>query len=489
MMEIQGSSNIARWRDQPQVMVRELFGVEPDPWQDDALIAFPKSPRLAMKACKGPGKTAVLAWIGWNFLLTRPHPMCGATSTSGANLKANLWTELARWRNKSELLQATFELTKSTIFAKDHPETWKMEARTWAKDADASQIGTALAGIHAEYVLWLADESGDYPDSILPTLEGIFAGEPKEAHVVQAGNPLMLSGPLYHACTTARRLWKVVEITADPDDPKRSSRISVEHARQQIEQWGADSPWVLVNIFGKFPPSSINALIGPEAVREAMQRSYKENDIRSAPRILSVDVARFGDDKSVINKRQGLQMFKPMMYRNIDSTQGAGAVSREWTEWGADACFIDMTGGWGSGWFDQLVLLGKAPIGIQYAGEAHNKTRYFNKRCEMAFDLVEWIKRGGALYESDELLAALTNTTYTFKGDRFLLEPKEDVKVKLGYSPDEFDAAMGSFAQPITPASRVRRQPPPVDYNPFGELDRVVRGSYAQQDYDPYRNT
>ena len=50
-----------------------------------------------MKSCAGPGKTALLAWLGWNFLLTRPHPMVGATSVNAANLRANLWTELARW--------------------------------------------------------------------------------------------------------------------------------------------------------------------------------------------------------------------------------------------------------------------------------------------------------------------------------------------------------------------------------------------------------
>src|SRR5205814_1739641 len=71
------------WRQKPQAFVRELFGVTPDAWQDEALEAFPHSPRLAMKACKGPGKTAVLAWIAWNFLVTRLHPMIGATSSSG----------------------------------------------------------------------------------------------------------------------------------------------------------------------------------------------------------------------------------------------------------------------------------------------------------------------------------------------------------------------------------------------------------------------
>ena len=55
-------------------MVREIFGAEPDPWQEEALELFPTTPRIAMKACKGPGKSTVLAWIAWNYLLTRPHP-------------------------------------------------------------------------------------------------------------------------------------------------------------------------------------------------------------------------------------------------------------------------------------------------------------------------------------------------------------------------------------------------------------------------------
>jgi hypothetical protein len=54
--------------------VREQFGVVPDPWQDEVLAAFPRNQRLAMKACKGPGKTAVLAWLAWNFLVVNQEP-------------------------------------------------------------------------------------------------------------------------------------------------------------------------------------------------------------------------------------------------------------------------------------------------------------------------------------------------------------------------------------------------------------------------------
>lgn len=478
---------LAEWREHPAQMVRELFHVQPDAWQEEALEAFPRERRLAMKSCKGPGKTAALAWLGWNFMLTRPFPIVGVTSISGDNLKANLWTELARWRNKSPLLMRLFEQTKTEIFSREHPQTWRMEARTWAKDADAQQIGNALAGLHAKYVMWLLDESGDYPNAIMPTCEGIFNGDPIEAHIVQAGNPTRLDGPLYRACTVARKLWYVIEITADPDNPARTPRVSVETAREQIEQYGRDNPWILVNIFGQFPPASFNALIGPDEVSAAMKRYYRPMDIGKASKILGVDVARFGDDGSVIARREGIQMYPLEKRRNIDSTQGAGWVNEVWNKFEADACFVDATGGHGAGWIDQLRNLGRSPIGVQFSGEPHNKARYFNKRTEMAFDFVQWIKDGGALPENPELLAALTKTTYTFKGDKLLLAPKDIIKAELGYSPDEMDAAMTTFAEPVVPAQRRRPVQQTQIYEPFRELDSAVRVSYTSRGYDPFR--
>jgi phage terminase large subunit len=90
---------LVRWADRPADFVRELFEVEPDAWQLDVLDAFPHRQRLAMKACKGPGKTAVLAWLIWNFLVTWPHPKVAATAITKDNLDDNLWTELAKCRS------------------------------------------------------------------------------------------------------------------------------------------------------------------------------------------------------------------------------------------------------------------------------------------------------------------------------------------------------------------------------------------------------
>ena len=475
----------ADWTEHPAQMVRELFQVDPDPWQDEALEKFPTSRRLCMKACAGPGKTAVLAWLDINFMLTRLHPMIGATSISGDNLKSNLWSEIARWRAKAPILDHIFEQTKTAFYHREHPQTWRTEARTWPKDADPNQIGNALRGLHANYVMWLLDESGGYPDAIMPVVETIFAGSPLEAHIVQAGNPSALSGPLYKACTVARDLWALIEITADPDDPKRTSRVSVEFAREQIKQHGRDNPWILVTIFGRFPPSAFNSLIGPDEVRDAMARIRTEHEIQNAPRVLGVDVAREGDDASVIFPRQGLQMFKPGVFRNIDGLQGAGIVNRKWQDWEVDAAFVDNTGGFGSSWIDQLRVLNRAPIPINFANAAHNADLYFNKRTEMYFDFVQWIKRGGALPDVPELVGDLTETTYCHKGDRLLLEPKDIVKKKLGRSPDWGDAGALTFAEPVV--KKARTTAPPLqriaEYDPFAELNAKVAKQLSE--YDP----
>lgn len=396
--------------------------------------------------------TCCLAWLTWNFLLTRPHPIVVATSISSDNLSDGLWTEMARWRNKSPLIREMFEWTKTRIFSKENSETWFMSARPWSKSADKQQQANTLAGIHADYVMFVIDESGGIPDAVMSSAEAILTSSNsagKEAHLIQAGNPTHLEGPLYRACTTEKNLWKVFEMTGDPDNPGRSPRVSIEWAREQIAKYGKDNPWVLVNVFGKFPPSSFNALIGPEELSASIKRRYKEQEFSGHPVILGVDVARYGDDSSIIFPRQGLQAFTPFQFRDLDGTQGADILIRKWNELNVDGVFIDNTGGFGASWIDNAIRLGKSPIGIHFS-QTPSDSQYFNKRAEMIFNCVDWIKRGGAIPDIPELVNALTATTYSFKGNQLIVEPKEDIKAKLGgTSPDHMDALCLTFAMPV----------------------------------------
>ena len=437
------------WREKPQVMVRELFGVTPDPWQDEVLSVFPKTPRVAMKASKGPGKTSVLAWLAWNFLLTRPHPNIAATSISGDNLRDGLWKEMAGWMNKSDLLKHMFTWQTERIFAKEHPATWFMSARTWAKSADASQLGNTLAGLHSDYIMFLIDESGSIPTPITMSAEAALASC-KEGHILQAGNTTSLDGALYEACVVKKHLWHVVLVSGDPDDPKRSPRIDVAWAKEMIATYGRESPFVKVMVLGEWPSASINALLGVEDVERAMARKYQQHDIDHAPRVLGVDVGREGDDPSVIFPRQGLVAFPPKIMRNVTGVVGGGQVARIWDDWNVDACFIDNTGGFGAAWIDILHTLGRSAIPVGFAERAEDR-RYANRRAEMYFRMAEWVKGGGCLPNNPNLIGELTQTTYTFKGDALLLEPKALIKAKLGRSPDEADALALSFAEPVAP--------------------------------------
>lgn len=467
---------IARWREHPVTFVREVFGVEPDPWQIAALEAFPNNQRLAMKACKGPGKTAVLAWLAWNFLLTRQHPKVAATSITADNLADNLWPEMAKWQHRSPLLERLFTWTKTRIVAKDHPETWWMSARTWPKSADPQEQANTLAGLHADYLLFILDESGGIPESVMVAAEAGLSSC-IEGHIIQAGNPTHLTGPLYNACTRDRHKYCVQDITGDPDDPMRSPRVSIEWARDQIATYGADNPWVLVNVFGRFPPSSINSLIGPDEVRDAMRRELRAEQFGWAAKIIGVDVARFGDDASVLFPRQGLQAFNPKVARNVDSQQGAGLVAQAWGRWEADAVFVDGSGGFGAGWVDALRAMGRDPISVDFSGTPLD-ARYHNKRAEMYHEAVQWIRRGGGLPDCPELLADLTQTTYMFRGDKLILEPKEEIKKRLGRSPDWGDAFALSFAYPVEPpdpAAALLGSSTTTNCRDYNPLDREAR--------------
>lgn len=452
---MQASDVIRRWREDPVAFVVDNFGVEPDEWQKDALAhlggQFNPRRRVCMKACTGPGKSAVLAWAGWHRLVCfadkGEHPKGAALAFTAANLKDNLWAELSKWQSRSQFLLSAFKWTKERIYAIDHPETWFLSARSYAQDADAEAIGRALSGLHGQFPFVLLDETGDMPIAVGKAATQIFTGMPTDAAVIQAGNPTSIDGLLYESCNSG--LYQVVTITADPDDPKRTPRVDIDHAREMIEAHGRDNPWVMATILGLFPPAGFNALLGIEDVNAAMARHYRPEDYSFAARVLGVDVSLYGDDASVIFPRQGLAAFEPTVLRGVGPMVGAGHVGRKWDEWKVDACFIDATGGFGDPWAAALETVGRDPVRVMFHGPATSR-KYANKRAEMYFEMAEWVKSGGALPPIPGLSQELTSTTYSFKGDQLIIEPKQEVKKRIGRSPDMADALALTFAYPVT---------------------------------------
>lgn len=472
MSYVSASALILReWNNNPVKFVQDVFNTEPDDWQKDVLMALTNRQRIAMQSSKGTGKSALLSWTGWWFLVCKPHPKIAATSISWDNLSDGLWSEMAKWQSKSELLKHQFEWTKTRISNKHSPETWFMSARTWSKTSDPSQQADTLAGLHADYMLFILDEVGGIPDGVMAAAEaGLSSGI--ETKIIMAGNPTHLEGPLYRAATNERHLWHVTEITSDPDSLKRSNRVSLQWAKEQRDKYGADSPWYIVNVLGKFPPSSINSLLGPDEVSAAMKRQIHETSYNWAQKRLGVDVARFGTDRTVIFPRQGLRAYKPVIIQGARSNDIAARIAQAKNKWDSQSEYIDGTGGFGSGVVDALIQAGHAPNEIHFSSKPIDNA-YLNRRAEMWFKMAEWIKRGGVLPDMPELARELTAPQYTFVNGKFQLEPKDNIKERLGFSPDLADALCLTFAFPDTASS--------IEF----QLGKATIGG-LKSEYDPF---
>ena len=227
-----------------------------------------------------------------------------------------------------------------------------------------------------------------------------------------------------------------------------------------------------------FNAAADNALIPIDLVREAATRQYREHQYASAPRIMGVDVARFGSDSSVIFKRQGLVAFEPIIIRKFDNVAVAQQVAMQIVNFKPDAVFIDI--GEGAGVVDTLRDLGFVINEVAFGGGANEPDKFANRRIEMWWNMAEWLRSGGAIPPNTLLQADLSAPTYGFNNKGLkILEAKDKIKERLGRSTDLADALALTFASPVMPkidrhfAKQIYGNQ--ADYDPDAEFDRAWR--------------
>jgi hypothetical protein len=200
---------------------------------------------------------------------------------------------------------------------------------------------------------------------------------------------------------------------------------------------------------------------------------------RTEPKVFGLDIARFGDDRSVLFKRQGQVAFRPRVWRGVDTMSLADQVARVLLEEQPDAIFLDSSGV-GGGVQDRLTQMGFSPVGVDF-GSSASDARFADRRSEMWWNMHLWIKKGGGcLPDIPELRAELVGPTYGFtarqKVTRLALETKDDMKKRGLTSPDMADALALTFTAPVAPKLK---QPVPKmvwktsgaeDYNPLEGL-------------------
>lgn len=207
-----------------------------------------------------------------------------------------------------------------------------------------------------------------------------------------------------------------------------------------------------------FSASSDDVLIPLTLVSEAMQRTYKDHQYKFAPMIMGVDVARFGDDSSVIFMRRGLVAYEPVVIRKADNMELADRVAALILEHGPAMVCIDAGGG--AGVIDRLRMMGHFVKEVPFGARPVMKPdKYVNRRAEMWSLMKEWLEQGGALPPHEGLKAELSAPTYSFDAaGRIKLEAKDQIKERLLRSPDLADALALTLSVPLATTSSVHRR-------------------------------
>lgn len=442
---------------------------QPRKWQDEVLLEVgqyikeakkhraakgvcPAMFREAIKSGRGPGKSALLGWLSQWLVSTRLGSSVWVTANGEPQLKTKTFPEISKWVSMS-LNAHWFDINATSIVPakwlsqavqddlKIDPKYWYIAAQLWSEENP-----DAFAGAHNVYgEMYLFDEASGIPRPIWTVAQGVFTEDIPDRYWFAFSNPRRNDGAFFECFNKDRALWRTKTINA-----LHVEGLAKDAYHALIEKHGADSDEVRVEVYGEFPNKADKQFIDHSTAQQAAERQVPED--RGAPLLMGVDVARFGQDRSVIAFRQGrdARAIPWQIYSGLDTVQLANRVAKAAQEYQADAIFVDGNGV-GAGVVDNLKAWGFRVFEVQAGAAASDDQKYLNKRAEIWDLMSEWL-RIGAVPDIPELKADLTGPEYDFHpvNNKLVLESKEHMREKRGLpSPDLAEALAMTFAQPV----------------------------------------
>jgi hypothetical protein len=476
----------------------ELAGIAgPRDWQAEALADIGDRLRAgyepgaammpvlkAIASGHGIGKTSLLAFLLWWGISTMVDARVMITANTEAQLRTRTWPEIVKWARLA-INRAMFKVQGLAIHSAvpAHATNWRADAVTWSEHNLVAFQGLHNAG---RRIVLLFEESSGISDKVWETSEGALTDAATEIVWVALGNPTEPAGRLAECFGRQRHRWHGRQI-----DSRTVPGTNLPLFAEWVRMYGEDHDFVRVRVRGMFPRSGSMQFMGSDLVEAACNR--EPVPLLTDPLIIGVDVARFGDDQSVIWPRKGrdARSIPPIRLRGVDTMQLAGRVAECVREWHANAVFVDG-GGVGGGVIDRLRQLGVDVIEVQFGGKAdrvsmtEERPAYNNKRSEMWGNMREWLggerarEGGGSIPDDPEIRADLTGPQYGFivadGRDATALERKKDMKQRALASPDLADALALTFAYPVMPRESADA----------GRLGYIAPNPAALNDYDPY---
>ena len=449
-------------KEDPAFFVENVVGMT-TLWQKQKEIMYSirDNKKTAVRSCNGAGKTFTTAnAVAW-FLSTHPGSICISTAPTARQVRELLWQEINNIHKGSKYpLGGTTTMTSWTLGPK------------WFALGLSTDDPNRFQGFHADNILGVIDEAAGVDADIWIAMDSILTSS--GARLLVIGNPTEPSGNFYDAFSSP--LFNKIHISAF-DTPNFTegktvypALITPEWANERKIEWGEDSPAYQARVLGNFPVIGTNTMIPLGYVLAAKERSldFTPEDVC----IMSVDVARFGDDESVIGIRRGNSYSRQSVFNSLDVyelSKKAEAIARSENP---SLIKVDAVG-IGAGVADNLRAWGLKAVDFIAQGRAWEPDKFVNRRTEAWYNVREKFRKNLINIPPDEhLLGQLTSPKYDFDAaGRYRLEGKDQMKNRGLKSPDRADALVMCFESDITDVG---------SYLPAETKDETKKGTVSE---------
>lgn len=442
-------NKIKQWREDAVLFVNEVLlinkpHIKITAQQEAFLRELPKQKRISIRSGHGTGKDASASWAVLWFLSTRVFSKVVCTAPTNRQLVDILWSEISKWLRDSAI-QDEFVVQSDKIFKKEASKEWWARAVSPSVKADPADQAETLAGFHGDHLLIVVDEASGVEDPVFIPIEGALTQE--DNRVMLIGNPTKNKGYFHDTQfhSEINKNWCRFHW-----DSRDSEIVKPEYPKYMADKYGVDSNVFRIRVAGEPPLEDARTLI---PLFWAEQCIGKELDINEEePIYLGVDVARFGEDRSVVLPRHGLRVLPWLSFQGMNTITLAGHIIQTYEEVNAEGCAVDVIGV-GAGTADYLRkqrMKGLFDVNVSWASS--DPTKYallrdelwwrVREKCMYGYYSFPDIKLPGeTLSMGQEIANELSSPFYEFnKNGAVKVEGKKEMKKRGIASPNIADA-------------------------------------------------
>lgn len=277
------------YQKNPVLFAKEVCSYNPDEWQRNVLMDIAGYTKVSVRSGHGVGKTSVEAIVLLWFLSCFRFPKVIATAPTRQQLNDILWSEVEKWRSKSPLLQELLTWTKTYVYMKGYEKRWFAVAKTASEPEN-------MQGFHEENMLIIVDEASGVEDDIMEAILATLSG--KNNKLLMCANPTRTTGTFYDSHNRDRGMYKCHRVSS-----LDSTRTNKENIAAFIRKYGEHSNVVKVRVYGDFPAQEDDVFLPLPLIEQTVVNEIDTEKIYKIT--MGVDVARYGDDETIIATNVG----------------------------------------------------------------------------------------------------------------------------------------------------------------------------------------